>query len=201
MLQLVGTEGYGKKTESAGTAIQRLVGGRKGMFTHLLGVRYTAGATAHVLTVMRGQSYAKVAADAAAAQKDVVVDAALTDGAGNAIASGDIMAIQKPDGTWIFDTVASWAATTLTITMTTNLPTGGVSNGARVVSYGVPGDSGHSEYTFDLGASGTTTIPGGEVVGSVVRSSRDHEPLILSVNNVTNAGTLNDVQIGYSVTG
>lgn len=199
-LTLIGSEGVGKLTQTAGTRIQKLIGGKGGAFTHLLNMRYTAGATAHTLTVMRGQSYAKVASDAAASQADVVVDTALTDGA-NAIAANDLVAIKKPDGTWHLGIVSSWSAGTLTITLTSNVPSGGFKKGARVVCYGVAGDTGHANYQFAAASGGATNFPAVQNDGGLVRSAQQNEPLIIDSDNASNAGTLDYASVGFSVAG
>ena len=199
-LTLIGSEGAGKITETAGTRIRRLIGGKGGCFTHLLNMRYTAGATAHTITVMRGQSYTTLSAAALAAQADVVLTAAITDGT-NAVAANDLVAIKKPDGSWHLGLVSAWTAGTLTLTLTANVPTGGFNKGAAVICYGVAGDSGHDNYKFAAGSGATTNYPAVENGGSLIRSRRQNEPLIIDSDNATNAGTLENATVGHAVDG
>lgn len=196
----VGGAGYGKKTEAAGTSIRQLIGGVGSLFTHLLNIRIATLGTAHVLTVMRGASRTKTTTDLAAAGTSLVVDAALTDGDGNAIAASDCVAVQLDNGTWHFSTVTSWTPGTLTIVLATAIPTGRTARrGGKVVCYGVAGDTYHTDYKFDLAASSTNQFP--EVAGavvSIVRASAPGEPLLTDIDNGTAASTIKATNVGYA---
>lgn len=201
MIQMIGGDGYGKLTQNAGTRIRRLLGGVGGLFTHLLNMRYTDSGTAHTLTIMRGASRAKTTAAVAAAGTSVVVDTALTDGDANAIAANDCLGIRLDNGTWHFSTVSAWDSTTKTITLNTAVPTGrSILKGAAVVCYGVAGDTYHSnqQFTGGSGASATNFPPANTPDVSLVRASYPGEPLLFDSDNATNAGTLNNIEVGYA---
>src|SRR5581483_1491783 len=214
-LPLVGTKGYGKLTQSAGTVITRLIEPRAGAFTHLSRLVYTAGTTAHTLTVMRCLNRTTLSADAAGSQAVINLTADpgaySTTGAkngntvrtaNNVIAGGDYLVYQAADGSFIMDVVSSVA--TLAITMTTSLPTGGAKSGAPVWFFGVPGDTNPNDAqanpTWNLFASTTTVLGGlpgdgvagftGTFDGLLLGMTGVYEPLIIYSNNASNAGTL-----------
>lgn len=211
-------KGYGRKTENANTVITRLVEPVKNHITRLKSLTYTAGATAHLLTVMRPFGMTFFSADAAASQ--AVVNIVRDPGAyssyctvtpqtaNNAIAGSDYVVFEMADGTFVVDTVSS--VSSLAITLTTNLGTGGVKKGGRFWFYGTvtntnPKDAlAHPRYTL---AASSQTILGGDnpfgfvgSIGGLPGSDMDgtYEPLILQVDNGTNAGVLESVEAVYT---
>lgn len=190
-----GMSGQGKHTETAGTAIVDTVGGVKGHHTYLTKAAYTAGATAHTLTVMRAASHATVTSAAAASQAVVNVSVALTDGGGNAAAANDYVVVRQTDGSWHTSTVASVAS--LAYTLNDNFGVG-AAVGADVFCYGVVGDTYHSaRHTFALASGGQTVLPSGDALTVLVRGKFQGAPLITSVNNATNAGTMDYLGWGW----
>jgi hypothetical protein len=203
MMGFVSGDGLSKATASAGTRIRLPAGGKAGgLYSHIVNLRYTDTGTAHTLTMMRGASRAKVVGALAAAATSVVVDAALTDGDGNALAASDVVALPMDNGEWHVSAVSAWNATTKTITLTTAIPSGrSVADGARIVSYGAPGDTYHARYQF-TGGAGSAAVNFPAVSGSVMslcKAPALNEPIILDSNNATNAGTVEYVNIGYSL--
>lgn len=202
-LNAIAAFGRGKATATAGTRIRALVPGDEHGYTYLTFVRYTAAGTAHTVTMMRGQSFSSAAAAAAAAAVAVTVNDALLDGAGNALAAADVVAIELDNGDWhlgVIDT-GGWNGTTkvLTLTAGTAIPAGrSVPVGARVISYGVAGDSGHAAYTLTAGASATTNYPAVANAGPLCKSYSRHEPIIVDSDNATAAGTLEAVSAVYA---
>lgn len=188
-------DGIGKLTQSAGTAIVACANGKNGRYTHVLKFASTAGATAHVATLMRDASSTYLTASAAASQAVINVAAALTDGGGNAIASGDYVAVQLSNGNWHVATFSS--ASTLAYTLGTNLPSAAAA-GAKVFCYGVIADAFHDSYDFDLASGGQTVVPSGDVTGTVVRGRSVGAPVLFYNGNATNASTLNYLMWGYS---
>lgn len=201
-LNAIAAFGRGKKTEAAATRIRALVPGDRHGFTYLTFLRYTAAATAHTLTMMRGHSFSRTTT-AIASGVTVVVEDALTDAAGNALAAADVVAIQLADDSWhlgVVDT-GGWNAGTKTITLTagtTLTGTVGVAAGGRVISYGVAGDSGHANYTLTAGASATTNYPAVANSGPLAKSAQRNEPIIVDSDNATAAGTLEAVSAVYA---
>jgi hypothetical protein len=194
-LNAISAFGRGRKTETAATRIRVLCPGDPHGYTYLTFLRYTAAATAHALTAMRGQTHAKatVAADAAAVA--ITVDTAMLDGAGNALAANDLVAIELDNGDWhlgIVDT-SGWNGTTKVITLTsgTAIPAGrSVLVGAAVVSYGVAGDANHANFIFTGTASVTTNFPAVANAGPICKGSARNSPIIVDSDNATNAGTI-----------
>ena len=203
MILYTGGEGYGKLTQTAGTRIQLLMGGVGGKFTNLINMSYTAGTTAHTITIMRGQSRTTVNGAVAGGGTSVVVNAALLKGDGITVpAANDSVGIRLSNGTWFLSTISAYNSTTLTYTLNTAIPSGlKVLNGAKFVLFGVAGDSWHASYTFAAAASATTNFPAlaGQDM-SVCRASYPGEPLMFDSNNATAAGTLNNAEVGYSRT-
>lgn len=213
-VRVMGGDTYGKITQNAGTVITRLVYPRSNAFTGLTFTGYTAAGTAHTLTVMRPFNWTTFSADAAAAQKvlNVVANPGAYSTAGvwqygragitpsvanNLVAASDFLAYELPDGNFFHDTVASISGTA--ITMTTNVPTGGVKKGGKLWCFGVITDLNpqtglaHPQYT--LTASVTTTFE--NQVGEWFRSLNRYDPLILHSGNAAAAGTLDRVSVSY----
>jgi hypothetical protein len=216
-----GVFGHGKLTQTAGTVITRLVPPREKSFTRLTSVWYTAGATAHTLTVMR--PLGKTFASAAAATSQAVINIERDPGAysaigtvntsNNAIAANDFCVYQTADGNYVLDTVSS--VSTLAITMTTNVPTSTVLKGAPFWFFGIitdtnPNDNlAHPQYTLPasittyLGSDAGEGVAGfvGTIPGLAITEwplDGMNEPMILHSGNATNAGVLEKVSAIYT---
>lgn len=187
-----------KKTQNAGTLIKATLFGGFG-FTHLINMRYTDTGTAHTLTIMRGATRTKAAAPVAAAGTSLIVLDLLYDGDGNVIATSDVIAIQLDNGRWHQTTVSALDTAKTTITLVNAVPTGRtILEGAKVVCYGVAGDTFHADYIYVGGAS-SAAVNYPAVTGaalSMCKASAANEPLIFDSNNATNAGTLNYANVG-----
>ena len=179
-------------TETAATAIDEAIPGQNGKRLALVGFDYLNAATAHSLVVMHSGSLAgsrtTVSAAAAASQKDIVCTDAPTDPAGNATASGDIIAYQVTGGGWEFNTVASLS--TLTITLTNNIAIALLS-GAAVRIFGVLGDG----FTFNFGLTASVVTNYQDTV--LMQAPFVGDPLYVSIDNATNAGFLNNLLFAY----
>lgn len=196
---------------------------RSGILTHLTSIIYTEGTTAHTVYVMRPLNWTTVASAAAAAQAVINITAdpgifttkyryplpgATPSTAGyytypgrvgnNAIAGGDYCVYQLTDGTWVMDTVSS--VSTLAITMTTNVPTGGVAAGAPFFFFGI---------STDTDPATGTTQPHTLAIASATRqnliqdansggynSLHPGDPMLFYSGNATAAGTLCEI-VGY----
>lgn len=191
--------GVGKKTATAGTRIQVVVPGRGGLFAHVMRFRYTVSTTAHTLTLMKGVDRTTLNADAAAGQAVIVVTKALLDGGGQALAANDLLCVKQPNGEWVLVTASSVSADGLTITLTANLALA-VKYGARVVMYGVPGDTIHATMQYNSGTSTTKDFPATAIPGSLVAGNAHNDPVVFDSDNGTAAGTLEDLQFAYSRT-
>lgn len=191
--------GVPSQTQTAGTLIVQLIPPHREGVTRITKAVYTAAATAHTMTIARaiGRTTASSAAASGQAVINLTADPNTSVGGSNAIAANDILAIRETDGVTRKYVVSS--VSTLAITLTTNL-TAGAASGADVWSFGVLGDtdprSGAAHPTLTLPASATTTYEDREA-GVMASFARD-EPLWVSINNATNAGTL--VQLSYAYT-
>jgi hypothetical protein len=203
MLTAINAFGRGKASIAFGTRIRVLVPGDPHGFTYLTFIRYTAAGTAHTLTMMRGQTHSQATAAAAAAAVDIVVADALKDGAGNALAAADLVAIELDDGSWhlgIIDT-SGWDAGTKTLTLTsgTAIPAGrSVLVGGKVVSYGVAGDANHANFTLTGTASVSSNFPAVANSGPLCKSPVRNSPIIVDSDNATATGTIEAVSAIYA---
>lgn len=185
---------FGRLTQNAGTAIVRTVdpcGGtsRRNLKSRITRIVYTAGVTAHTLTLMRALSTTTLSSAAASGQAVINLTANPgTDTPAGGIATGDYVVFQLSDGTFQTGVVSS--VSTLAVTLTANVNAPGAAAGAKVWFMGAPGD--HIN-TYAL-ASGATTTLDGTTVGrpelGFAESELGFSPLIVYINNASNAGTL-----------
>jgi len=176
-------------TETAGTAITEEVQGRNGQRLALIGYAATAAATAHTLSIMHPGG-TRTTADGAAASGQKVLDVADApkDPGGNAVASGDIIAYQLPDGTWEFNTVASLS--TKEITLGTNIDTA-VEDGAAVRIFGVVGDGAK----FDIAVAANAQASGYDAIYALAPYKGD--PLYVSDDNGSHAGSIDNLIFAF----
>lgn len=212
--RVMGGENYGRLTQTADTVIARLVYPKRDAITAITFCSYINQGTAHTLTVMRPFNWTTFTADASAAQ--AVVNITVNPGAystagvwqyntfggtpsvaNNLMAASDFVVYELPDGNYVVDTVAS--ITSLAVTLTTNVPTGGVKKGGRIWFYGITTDlnpqTGKAHPAHTLTASVTTTIQNN--YGDAFRSLNAYDPIIVHSNNATAAGTLERVSALY----
>lgn len=170
LVQSYGAFSKGRKTATAGTAIVILIPpfsnqGMPGLGTgkmglgvpHITHMIVDGTTTKQTIGILRPQNFTTFSANAAAGQAVVSLTAdpgvystnwkyGLPNGqsgprtADDAIASGDYCVYQAADGTYIADTAAG-SYTSGTVTMTTNLPTGGVLQGGLFWLFGQTADT------------------------------------------------------------
>ena len=193
---------YGRLTQNAGTKIVRCIEPSKGTFTELLFAEIITAATEHILTVMKPLGKTSTSASAATGQAVINLTADPGNYAGwgtadNLIATSDFCAVECEDGLIHFGTVTM---STLEATFATNLPAA-VESGADVWWYGVETDvnpiDGLAHPRFTLAASGRTTL--GDIAGGFgfMHSNRREEPILMVIDNGTNASTLDRVSVAY----
>ena len=170
-------------TEAAGTAIFQKIDPVAGARACIQRLSVLTLATAHVLTVMKNSAKVFASAEAAAAQKVLNI----TEDPGS-IATNDYCIIKLADGTYQMNMVAS--VSTLAITFTDNF-TAIVESGAPVWFFGVVGDS-HPQYTLAANAENEFESPYGYFV-----AADKGVPLILSIDNGTNASVLQGGVVAY----
>jgi len=215
-----GIRTLGKKTASAGTAYTAFVEPVNIFMPFLNFAQFTVSSTAHTLTIMRPLSSQQVSGQAnrcscyltaAAAASQAVIAINENPGtytnyfnstprtANNGIAANDYVAFQYPDGSWGVDTVSS--VSSLNITLSNNLGTGGLAAGAPVWFFGITTDTNpydaqaHPAYTLFANSAplnlGATDAP-------IASTFRVGEPLLLYVNNATAASTLEQLVVEYA---
>jgi hypothetical protein len=211
--RVVGRRNYGRLTQNSGTVITRLVEPWRSALTRITGVFVKTSTTAHILTLLRPCNVTTFSAAAAASQAvvNITADPGAYSAAGtlatanNVIAASDFVVYEAADGTYVLDTVSSVA--TLAITLTTNLPTGGVLAGGKFWFYGIVTDTNpnnnqaHPRWNLDastatvLGrADGLTSIPDHPLLNV---GGGSYQPLILHVDNGTAASTIESVGVEY----
>lgn len=188
--------------------------------THVTDFSYVIGTTAHTMTVMRPLNYTWLTADAAAGQAVVNVydDPGLfqtanrykyplpnavtsPSAADNGIAGSDYVVYQAAAGQWVVDTVAS--VSSLAVTLTTNLPTGGAKNGALLYFFGITTDvdpvtnEAHLQMDLDAAGSGTTRYTLQNQNG-LWTTHHAGDPVIFHSSNGTTAGTFELIAGFYS---
>lgn len=193
---VVGGNGLGALTQAAGTAIRRVIPGLVAAIARISKLVYTNGATLHTVTIARPIGSTRTSGAGASGQ--AVINLVADPGpSGNALAANDLLVIQEADGVQRLYIVS--AVSSLAITLTANLVAGVAAN-AWVWNFGILGDTdpriGEAHQTLSLPASGTTTYS--DDMGGVIGGHRKNEPLLVSVNNITNAGTLNQLSWFYT---
>ena len=182
-------------TASSGTAIQQIVPPLAGAIARITSLMYTSAAAAHTITVMRATAKTTADGRAAAAQKVMTlsnvaamntVDATSAEG----VAIGDYMAWYDDEDKIVFDVVAgiSSSAVTMTVNFGNDIP-----DGSPVWIFGELARA--SVITFTPPVSLTTTFflnAQAGIPGQLDSNSRagDNDPLIISSNNITNAGAM-----------
>lgn len=190
MLSVNDVRSWGGDTETADTVIRRIIPFVNGLKTVLALLIYTSGGTAHTVTVFK--PFSKTTLSAAAAASQAVINLTADPGVGTvagAIAANDKLLIEKPDGTLHYAVVQS--VSTLAITLTASVPSGGFDAGARVWFYGVAADRHPS---FAPATSATTTYAADE---GLVAADGVNEPLFVESSNATAAGTIRTLTAHY----
>jgi hypothetical protein len=187
MFRALGSFNLGAKTATAGTEITQLIAPRNRAYTRVTTASYRAAGTAHTLTALRTLNQTVLSAAAAAGQ--AVISLAADPGS---IAANDFVAILKPDGTYHLGKVSS--VSTLDVTLTANVPTGGFAAGAKVFFFGAIGD-GHPQFA----GTATTLETYQDTTAGIVASNNVEEPILLHSGNATAAGVLERVSGVYTM--
>lgn len=205
---LFGHKTYGRITQNAGTKITRLVEPCRAAYTTLTYLEAIVDATAHILTVMRPLGSTTLSAAAATGQAVVNITANPGNYTGygtadNNIATSDFCAVECDDGLIHHGTIT---LSTLEVTFAGNLPCA-ASAGNRFWMFGTETDvnpfDGLAHPRFTLAASGRTTFGDapGDTLAGWIGSFRREEPLLLVIDNGTNATTLERVTAAYTTKG
>lgn len=192
-------------TEAGNTPITEEIPAQDGMRLALIDFEYLAAATAHLASFLyakdaagqAGSSRNQASAQALSGQKNITCLVAPKDPAGNAAANLDNIAYQLTDGTWEFNTVASLAASVITLTnniVGVDAGAGGVAIavGGRVMVFGVVADGA----VCNISCTAAVVTRRGQGNIAIVHPYMS-EPFFLSINNATNAGFLEYLVMAY----
>jgi hypothetical protein len=182
----------GYHTESSGTAIEENLPANSEGRMALMNLEYTGGGTAHTLSLMYADgagSRNTCDGGASSGQKDLTTVDDPKDPAGNAAASGDVVAYKVKDGTWEFNTVDS--VSSKTITFNNNISTE-VLDGAEVNIIGAQGDGAE----FQLLGAASSQAKFGEGNLYIVHPY-EGEPMHFYSPNGTDAGSLDNLLVAF----
>lgn len=221
LVQSYGAFSKGQKTASAGTKIvilippfsnQGMTGlgtGKQGLgIPHITHIIVDGTTTAQNIAILRPMNFTTFSANAASGQAVVSLTAdpgvystnfkyGLPNGqsgprtADDAIASGDYCVYQAADGTYVADT-AGGSFSSGSLTMTTNLPTGGVLAGGLFWYFGVSGDTDPNtgEVQPLFGTTGTAARLEYSDVNGLWNALHAGDPLLIVDPNSTAADTI-----------
>jgi hypothetical protein len=226
MAEYFGTWVVGKATATGGTAFAQLVppaselaefpaGGMSKSHTVITDLVYSYPITVtHALSLLRPLNWRTFSADAAGGQ--AVVNLTANPGsfstaykyptrnnvapraANDLLVANDYVVYQCPDGTYVMDTVAS--ISTLAVTLTNNLPTGGVKSGDMFWMFGVAGDidpaTGMAHPAFSVARAPAAAGIAFWHSAALFTALHPGDPLIFYSDNATTAGFL-ELLSGY----
>lgn len=181
---------YGNNTETTATAITQNIPCNTDGRLAIVNGSYTTDSSAETVSFMYAEgdgSRTTAASDAASGQADLTTSDAPKDPAGNAAASGDIVAYKTYNDTWEFNTVSSVTGSTITFNNNLSSP---VKAGAQVNVIGAQGDG--AEFQVPVASSSTKEFGGGNLYLAHPYSG---EPMHV---NGSNTGT-SDSQMDYLV--
>lgn len=178
----------GKKTQTAGTVITVTIDARRNRYTRVTSLLYVVGANAHLVTWFVPLCRSTLSAGTAAGNATLVLTDDLNT-LGVTVGAGDYVVVRKADSLTCFtSTVSSYTAGTKTLVMVDNAPTGGLASGAKVWFLGAAAAHTTSR-NVDAPANSTIGLEEDPAVGVVTSPDRD-DPIMFYSNNVTTAGTL-----------
>lgn len=183
-------------TATAGTVISALMQARSYLKSWIAEIQYTAGTTAHTITIMKPQGLpVKLTAAAASGQSVIALSALPTvASSGRALAANDTVVLQQPDNSQVIGVVSSVSG--LNVTLNANLANA-LNSGAKVWFYGLATD-GHAQVSAP--ASATTKFGSDTTFVGVAGADRENEPIIVQSNNATAAGTFVQINGVYLAT-
>ena len=175
----------GRATDTENTAYTQLISPRLGSRIAVVRATFTVAATAHTLTVLRPISLVLTAAAAAKDQADLVFAAADVDG----WEASDYCAIELEDGTYQLNTVDSESEGTVTFSADLDKA---VKEGARVFYFGDENDDHETAALTD-----DSEVSFESEYGYFIANNPGW-PVLLHVDNATNASTLEGGVVIYS---
>lgn len=193
----LGGGGDGKRTANAGTVILKLIRAMRNAFTRLMKFSYTAGATAHDVTVLR--PIGKTTLTAAVTAGDATVYIAANPGpSGNALAANDFIALRNLSGNQEAAKVSSISGLTVILTAGTVFA---YEAGSACWDFGIITDTDPNTglaHPIFAGAATATIAPADVTGAGIVETWNKDEPLLIYSGNATNAGVLDYEQHLYT---
>lgn len=183
---------YGSVTQTAGTAITRVIPPNSGARACLGNFKYVPAATAHTLTAMVVVQTLSVTSDAASGQAVVPISSIPTSFDGSILAANDWLVLQYEDGSWAAHLVSSLSG--LNVTVSANL-TAKVLKDSVAYFMGAPGD--HTTRQFTTIASTSYDFIASDFRIRAATSPLPNQPILFHSNNATNAGTLHHMSYYY----
>lgn len=214
-LPVRGAFSFRSLTAAFGTVLNLLIPPKNNLYTVVQLIQYISGSTQHTLTLMRPQGTTTASIAAAGGQKAITLTAdpgvglvgpngTASRNGDNAIAANHFIAYELSDGTVFLDKVSSVAAgPPIVLTMTTNVPTGGILVGGKIWLFGLTTDKDPiTGLAFPglLPGIGTLAMTkyGNDDNDGIWRSSARYQPLMLTSTNATVQGYFDEVKGVYS---
>lgn len=193
----------GYQTQSAGTVIKEVIPGYNGMIPRIEELSYTCAATAHTIYIMKACGQTTTVQGSLTGATTIVLaktdPGKATTGADELLASADYLVWFDERGVYKSDTVSSVSGSTVTLS---NALATDVLAGATVWAFMEVGRATHIQ--LKPPASTTTVysnlkVQAGIPIQTGVNFSRSgsNEPLLIVVDNATNAGSINYISGNY----
>lgn len=183
---------YGSLTQTAGTAITRVIPPREGARACVGNFKYVPAATAHTITMMVVLAEVTVISEAAASQAVVSLSAIPTAADGSILAANDYLILQYEDGSWNAHLVSSLSGTAVTVgtSFSQKIP-----KSSRAFFMGAPAD--HTSRQFLTIASTAYDFVASDFRIRAATSALPNQPILVHSNNATNAGNLHHLSYYY----
>lgn len=187
-------DGYGSLTQTAGTAITRVVPARGGEWGYVSGWLYRPAATAHTLTHLTSQDQVIVDTDAASGGTTITVNRLPIAFDGGVLANTDWLIVEDENGYQIAYLLTSVNGNVLTVpTLSSKLLAD-----SRVWLMGTPSD--HANRQILTVANADNTFYGNRNSRAAISSAKN-TPILVHSDNATNAGNLKWLTYDYTYGG
>lgn len=182
---------YGSVTQTAGTAITRVIPPSSGGRACVGNFKYVPAATAHTLSFLVPLSTVAVGTELASGGTTLTLSSVPTAADGSILASGDYLVTQYEDGSWAAHLASGLSGLVVTIGATTQK----ILKGAVVYFMGAPAD--HSTRQITTIASTSYDFIASDFRVRAATSPLPNQPILVHSNNATNAGTLHHLSYYY----
>lgn len=184
---------YGTTTQTAGTAITRVIPPKATGRACVGNWKYTAAATAHTITMMVTLAQTTVASEAASGATTVTLTTIPTAADGSILAANDFLIMQYEDGSWASFLVSSLSGLVVTVPALAQK----ILKNSVAYFMGAPGD--HASRQFTVPASGTYDFIASDFRIRAATGLLPGQPILVHSNNATNAGTMYHTSYYYDL--